>query len=334
MKRTLMLIGLFLALGAARPAKAAPPVFEGGSGVFYSSLSPYGAWVDCSFGRAWRPMHVAHGWRPYSSGRWAWTDYGWYWVSYEPFGWATFHYGRWYLDDQYGWIWIPGDVWGPSWVEWRYDEDYIGWAPLSPYAVYDAGIGINGRGWVAPVHYWNFVGCRNFTSYHIDEYMQPPERARRIFGHTRGTLDIRTDGGRVINRGIDVRDVERRTRSRVDRMDVVMQDQRSGERIIRDRDRGRIEAYRPRIEGQTGPDTRPAPTGGRRPDARVPQIERQDRSRAPAFIPRQPTERRLERTQQPRQEWRARAPQRLPQEPLRGGERMKPQPQTRSRDKR
>jgi len=27
---------------------------------------------------------------------------------------------------------MPDDVWGPAWVEWRYDDEYIGWAPLRP----------------------------------------------------------------------------------------------------------------------------------------------------------------------------------------------------------
>ncbi|MCX7916289.1 MAG: hypothetical protein N3A53_08330, partial [Verrucomicrobiae bacterium] len=50
----------------------------------------------------------------------------------EPFGWAVFHYGRWYYDDYYGWIWIPDRIWGPAWVEWRETETYVGWAPLLP----------------------------------------------------------------------------------------------------------------------------------------------------------------------------------------------------------
>jgi uncharacterized protein YraI len=34
--------------------------------------------------------------RPYTVGRWVFTDrYGWMWASSEPFGWATYHYGRW-----------------------------------------------------------------------------------------------------------------------------------------------------------------------------------------------------------------------------------------------
>lgn len=34
--------------------------------------------------------------------------YGWTWFSDEPFGWATYHYGRWAWDSQAGWLWVPG----------------------------------------------------------------------------------------------------------------------------------------------------------------------------------------------------------------------------------
>ena len=95
-------------------------------GLFYGSLASHGEWIEMSYGSVWRPHYTGHNWKPYSRGRWIWTDYGWYWNSYEPFGWATYHYGRWVYDDYYGWIWAPDDVWGPAWVEWRYDDDYIG----------------------------------------------------------------------------------------------------------------------------------------------------------------------------------------------------------------
>jgi hypothetical protein len=103
-------------------------------GFFYSSLQPHGEWIELEDGfYVWKPNHIRRSWRPYLLGRWEWTNHGWYWMSHEPFGWVVFHYGRWYYDDYYGWVWIPGDEWAPAWVEWRYDSDYIGWAPLPPY---------------------------------------------------------------------------------------------------------------------------------------------------------------------------------------------------------
>jgi hypothetical protein len=100
---------------------------------FYEPLAPQGEWVVVgSYGRCWRPGHVARDWRPYSEGYWQRTDAGWYWVSDEPWGWATYHYGRWNFTDQYGWYWVPQVQWAPAWVSWHSGGGYIGWAPLYP----------------------------------------------------------------------------------------------------------------------------------------------------------------------------------------------------------
>jgi hypothetical protein len=103
---------------------------------FEAPLAPQGTWVDVgSYGRCWRPAHVAVGWRPYVEGRWVWTDCGWYWESDEPWGWACYHYGTWVQDPALGWVWVPGVEWAPAWVSWRVADGYIGWAPLPPPGV-------------------------------------------------------------------------------------------------------------------------------------------------------------------------------------------------------
>lgn len=103
---------------------------------FYEPLAPQGEWVVIgSYGRCWRPGHVARDWRPYSEGYWQRTDAGWYWVSDEPWAWATYHYGRWNFTDQYGWYWVPQIQWAPAWVSWHSGGGYIGWAPLYPSGV-------------------------------------------------------------------------------------------------------------------------------------------------------------------------------------------------------
>ena len=257
MKRLLLIGTLFgvllLASGAESPAKAGVRF-----GLFYNSLSSYGEWVDCSYGNVWRPLHMEHAWRPYLYGRWVWTnDYGWYWVSDEPFGWATFHYGRWVYDDFYGWVWAPDDVWGPAWVEWRYSDDYIGWAPLTPSARWNVSFGISfDAGWSTPVHYWNFVPCRSFTHTRIVDYVQPVERTRRFFGSTRGVRSNEANGDRIVNRGVDVNFVERRTQRRVERTEVVNRTSGEGERMVRTDGRQRLEVYRPRIEAPRENDNR------------------------------------------------------------------------------
>ncbi len=100
---------------------------------FYEPLTPYGRWeVVGSYGRCWIPGRVETDWRPYSDGYWQRTDAGWYWVSEEPWAWATYHYGRWDLSAQYGWYWVPQTQWAPAWVSWHSGGGYIGWAPLYP----------------------------------------------------------------------------------------------------------------------------------------------------------------------------------------------------------
>ena len=97
-----------------------------------SSLDWNGEWISTpEYGWVWRPTRVPDGWQPYMDGRWVATDAGWAWVSDEPFGWAVYHYGRWaWLDT--GWTWIPGRVWAPAWVAWRWGDGYAGWCPLGP----------------------------------------------------------------------------------------------------------------------------------------------------------------------------------------------------------
>ena len=142
---------------------------------FYDALDPYGEWVwHPRFGYVWLPGNVRESWRPYTVGHWVYTDeYGWYWDSYEPFAWAVYHYGRWGYDPDYGWFWVPGDTWAPAWVNWRYSDNYTGWAPVGP------GTG-GGYAYGAPVDYdppvaesWVFVQPRYMTSRTIYHYALP-----------------------------------------------------------------------------------------------------------------------------------------------------------------
>ncbi len=128
-------------------------------------LEPYGEWIEIGYDDyVWRPYKSDYNWRPYGEGRWEWTRNGWYWDSYEPFGWATYHYGRWYFDDYYGWVWMPDNVWAPAWVEWRYNDNYIGWAPLPPYARFNNRSGIYfSIKWNSGYSYWNFVRYNHFN---------------------------------------------------------------------------------------------------------------------------------------------------------------------------
>jgi hypothetical protein len=136
------------------------------------NLISAGVWVETpQYGRVWRPTRVDAGWQPYLYGHWAWTDAGWAWISDEPFGWATYHYGRWAVLDDGSWVWLPGRIWAPAWVAWRYDEGYSAWCPLGPRGiVYERP-----RQWVV-------VDNRHFLE-PARRYVVPVQRRREIIFH-------------------------------------------------------------------------------------------------------------------------------------------------------
>jgi hypothetical protein len=103
-----------------------------------AELSWNGEWIDTpQYGTVWRPTHVGDEWQPYVNGRWVWTQAGWAWASDESFGWAVYHYGRWAWSPASGWVWLPGRVWAPAWVTWRWNDGYAAWCPLGPSVAYE-----------------------------------------------------------------------------------------------------------------------------------------------------------------------------------------------------
>ncbi len=161
------------------PAQAQASVSVGAD--FRVALEPYGAWRhNRRFGDVWVPASRARDWRPYTVGHWVYTDdYGWYWVAHDQeadWGWITYHYGRWYRDADYGWFWIPNDVWGPAWVDWRYGDQYVGWAPEPPDEV------------VVEVQdepaYWCFVGAGDLIAPSIATVLLPFDRRAEFFRRT------------------------------------------------------------------------------------------------------------------------------------------------------
>jgi hypothetical protein len=254
MKTNNLILLVFILLGTVIATTSASPSIGATFGIFYSNLAVHGEWIGVEGGTyAWRPRDVDAGWRPYLEGRWMWTDDGWYWDSVEPWAWATYHYGRWYYDDDYGWLWIPGYDWAPAWVEWRYGGDYVGWAPLGPYAVFNPHFGVHYlRPWVTPYHYWAFVDCRYITSPGVHQYVYRSEQNTRFIGRTRTAGSVRYDGGRIVSRGPEVTHVEKRGNIRVDRAALVDVTGREDARVRRTGDREQIGVYRPRIETRDG----------------------------------------------------------------------------------
>ena len=206
---TLLLLGM--AAGTASAAISGPVVGVSFSpsrsptvnlGFFYDDLAPYGNWVRTpSYGWAWTPLGVADTWQPYEDGHWVWTDQGWTWISDEPFGWATYHYGRWYDDPALGWAWVPGYDWAPSWVTFQESADYIGWAPLPPRARVVSGFN---RVALAPSAYV-FVPEERFLATNLVDFILPAPRAVAVFPTTRNATFFRVVDDRVFVTGVPVR---------------------------------------------------------------------------------------------------------------------------------
>lgn len=221
MKRIIIFSAFIFALGFTTIEAKANNYYVGD--YFYTELAPYGRWIEIDYGViVWKPtiMHVS--WLPYRMGRWIWTYDGWYWDSYEPFGYITYHYGRWFYDDYYGWLWYPDYEWAPAWVEWRYNNDYIGWAPLHPYATFSISFGIRfTQVYYTPYHHWHFVRFNHFCNPYPYNYFVAPNYRYRVYKTTKYRTNYVYHNGRVQNRGIDVNYVRVRSNQEIRQRDII-----------------------------------------------------------------------------------------------------------------
>ena len=190
---------------------------------FYDSLSPYGEWFqEPTYGWCWTPYDVAADWRPYSDGHWEYSDYGWSWASNEAWGWAAYHYGRWFFDDSYGWVWVPGTEWAPAWVAWRTSDDYVGWAPLPPTAGWDGSAGLRFADADAiPPAEWCFVPRGRMLDGSLRLQVTVVARNVTLFGRSHDATRFEVRDGRPANIGLDIALVERNIGRPVPRVKVV-----------------------------------------------------------------------------------------------------------------
>ena len=108
-----------------------PDQYNSGSLNPDTALAGQGRWVYINGTRYFVPYTVQDSWQPYQNGYWNNTDDGLTWVSYDPWGWYTDHYGVWRSHGVYGWIWLPfaTPTYRPHTVTFYYGDDYIGWYP-------------------------------------------------------------------------------------------------------------------------------------------------------------------------------------------------------------
>lgn len=198
----------------AVPAPNAPADAPVNLDYFRASLAAYGSWIYVDgYGECWRPsVAIADvGWRPYfDSGRWVYTNCGWYWLSDYSWGWAAFHYGRWMRNGRWGWVWVPGYTWGPAWVEWRMADDYCGWAPLPPVfsSTFSLAYLDNSWGFSIGWDFYNWIPYRYCSGYYPRHFAARHGLGHEIFEHSRPVRPIVVGSNNsVIVTGPDARQV-------------------------------------------------------------------------------------------------------------------------------
>ena len=241
---------------AAWLAPSTSPTID--KGVFYRELTPYGRWVAVDGQYVWMP-NVREGWRPYTDGRWEYTQrYGWTWVSNEPFGWATYHYGRWAYSNRLGWVWQPGTQWAPAWVAWRGSEDHLAWAPLPP----DAGPGFRlGDDFnEIPRYYWQVVPSQDFLQPNlIDVVVRNDQRERYDWlDRARPIGNSTVINNTVVNNVVNIDYVEKKTNKKVVQRDVVITNREAPERAAAEAPDSAIRIYQPPVTEAPAMATPPA----------------------------------------------------------------------------
>ena len=200
---------------SAVPAFSTQPL-GADAGFFYDQLLPYGQWFWLEpYGWVWTPNNVDVGWRPYTDGSWAYTDCGWTWVSDAPWGWAPYHYGRWFFHEHRGWCWMPDRVWGPGWVSWHFGDAWCGWAPLPPLVAWETTVN-----WdvLIPPFAWCFVGREDFLRPHLHKHIVVAARNVTLLRETRNVTKFEIRDRRIINNSLGVDQIERFTGKSVPRM--------------------------------------------------------------------------------------------------------------------
>lgn len=140
---------------------------------------------------------------PYTNGQWVNTDAGWYFKAPTPVEETVSHYGRWVNSPTAGWLWVPGRVWAPAWVDWKQNDSYVSWAPLPPSVYLN-----NGTISVPTINDNNYVIVEKKYFLEPDVYkyntVYYDNRIRIPVSEMIGTEGLIVVNNTIINRGPDV----------------------------------------------------------------------------------------------------------------------------------
>ncbi len=200
-------------------------------------LANYGDWTTVEpYGEVWRPRVTAE-WEPFHYGQWVWSDQGWVWESYEPYGWLVYHHGNWCNESNVGWFWVPSQTWSAAPVQWTQFGDYVGWAPAPPPGV------ILPTPWSPESpRIWHIVEARNFSQENVGKYKVVKSVTTLAVG---APVNDRTEP--------DVKVVERFTKKAMPAMKVQRQETKMGSReyfklVLPEPDAKRVKAETAAVE--------------------------------------------------------------------------------------
>ena len=147
---------------------------------------------------------------PYTNGQWINTDAGWYFKARTPVEETVSHYGRWVNTPAAGWLWVPGRVWAPAWVDWKQNDNYVSWAPLPPPANLVKGV------LSVPQ-----IAENNYVTINRKYFLEPDVYKYNTIYYEKGIINpissmVRTDGivvinNTIINKGPDVKIIQQVT---------------------------------------------------------------------------------------------------------------------------
>jgi len=191
-----------LGISIASAVAAPPPDWQ-------TKLGPHGRWITSPrYGRVWQPTVATSTWNPYYDGHWVYTDVGQTWVSDYAWGSVPYHYGTWAVEPGRGWVWVPGDVWAPSWVVFRLGSDVIGWAPVAPGFAIGASVGVVAE----EESVFLYVPSRQFFAPRIRTCALPASRAAALVTKTKLVeRPLRVESRIVVNRGPGLEELRRAT---------------------------------------------------------------------------------------------------------------------------
>jgi hypothetical protein len=156
---------------------------------------------------------VAPVYTPYVNGQWINTDAGWYFKAPTPAEEIVHHYGRWVDSPADGWLWVPGRVWAPAWVDWMENETDIAWAPVPPSAY------IVNNNIIVPLiekEQYVVVEKKHFMQPQLYKYMYNENKNKIMIQEMTKTGGIMVKNKTVINKGPEVIDIEKYWGNKID----------------------------------------------------------------------------------------------------------------------